>query len=681
MNKIVENIKKYDILILVIIGILLYFPSLFYDILSYDDMPFIIKNEYLNGLKHISFYQFFIPNYIVESIYTPFTFIIYWLILKIFGTNAFAFHFVNIFFYLSSSIVLFYLLKKIINNYFVVFFAVILYILHPCHIESTVWISAMGYNIATLFFLLSFLFFISAFDKNKKLYYVYSIISYILSILSQPISVTLPAILFLWVFCFRKERFKESIKYICAYIPFLFVYLYLYSQTILKTFRFNLKDFSILEKFSISGFYLFNSFIPINLCPIQPIPNLCFIISLLIFLLFVYLFRKNNIFIFFVCLGLITIFPYLNILFSMEIPIADRYLNLSSVSSCVLISYFSFYIFDKFKEKKIIKYIAFIFFVLLFLCSFLFYIPIWKNDKILWIYSYNVNPNNIIVSDSFGKLLIKEKKYDEAIILSEKMIKENPLFYEGYELKIKALILENKWKEALNFSLKVKDTFSRNFYTYLYLFDIYISLQDYEEAEKNLNIAEDVCKKYWGLKHEKVDFFSYRKLTLDYVFSKPDEFIENLKIISNNFKLLSDDDFLEILNKHDYNSREEICLNYLKKYNNDYSRYVIMLLNCLCMRDNYKDNTPKEMKIILNNMIKSQEFINKKDYDSAEKIYLDIISKNKYMYEAYYNLGFLYLQTNRQNKAKEIFEKMLKINPNDEQIKQLLNNLGENIKK
>ena len=315
MNKIVENIKKYDILILVIIGILLYFPSLFYDILSYDDMPFIIKNEYLNGLKHISFYQFFIPNYIVESIYTPFTFIIYWLILKIFGTNAFAFHFVNIFFYLSSSIVLFYLLKKIINNYYIVFFATILYILHPVHIECTAWISAMGYNIASLFVFLSFLYFIIAFDEKNKLNYIYSVIFYILAILSQPIAVTLPAILFLWVFCFRKERLKELVIFIFSYIPFLFVYVYLYSQTILKTFRFNLKDFSVLEKFSISGFYLFNSFIPINLCPIQPIPNLCFIISLLIFLLFVYLFRKNNIFIFFVCLGLITIFPYLNILF------------------------------------------------------------------------------------------------------------------------------------------------------------------------------------------------------------------------------------------------------------------------------------------------------------------------------------------------------------------------------
>ena len=50
------------------------------------------------------------------------------------------------------------------------------------------------------------------------------------------------------------------------------------------------------------------------------------------------------------------------------------------------------------------------------------------------------------------------------------------------------------------------------------------------------------------------------------------------------------------------------------------------------------------------------------------------------MYEAYYNLGILYLQTNRSSNANKIFEKILKINPNDEQIKQIILNLGENIK-
>ena len=106
MSKFFEYIKKYDVLILVILGIILYFPSLSYDILSYDDMPFIIKNNYLNGNLSINFYQFFIPNFVMESIYTPLTFIIYWAIIKIFGLSSVAFHFVNILFYISSSIVL-----------------------------------------------------------------------------------------------------------------------------------------------------------------------------------------------------------------------------------------------------------------------------------------------------------------------------------------------------------------------------------------------------------------------------------------------------------------------------------------------------------------------------------------------------------------------------------------------
>ena len=73
-----------------------------------------------------------------------------------------------------------------------------LYILHPCHVECVAWISAMGYNIASLFFFLSFLYFMSAVDENKKLNYIYSVVFYIFAILGQPVAVTLPAILFLW---------------------------------------------------------------------------------------------------------------------------------------------------------------------------------------------------------------------------------------------------------------------------------------------------------------------------------------------------------------------------------------------------------------------------------------------------------------------------------------------------
>ena len=162
MSKVLEQIKKYDILILVIFGFLLHYSSLFYDFVG-DDIVLLITNQYLNGELPINIFDFFIPNFIINEIYTPLTFIVYWLIIKIFGISSSALHFVNVIFYILSSVALFYLLKKIINNYFVVFFATILYILHPCHIECTVWISGMGYNISALFFFLAFLYFIIAF--------------------------------------------------------------------------------------------------------------------------------------------------------------------------------------------------------------------------------------------------------------------------------------------------------------------------------------------------------------------------------------------------------------------------------------------------------------------------------------------------------------------------------------
>ena len=324
MNKIFEYVKKYDILILVIFGFFLYCSSLSFCFLDYDDFSLLLGNQYLNGRIQISLLDFFKPEYITNAIYSPLTFIVYWLVIKIFGVNSFVFHFVNIFFYLLSSVILFYLLKKIIANYSIVFFATVLYILHPCHIECTAWNAAMGYNISALFFYLSFLYFIMAFDENKKINYIFSVIFYILAIFSQPIAVTLPAVLLLWVYCFRRERLKESIKYICAYIPFLLVYLYLYSQTILKArFKENL-NYTFIEKIGILGFDIFNSFLPINLCPIKSIPNVYFIFTLLILVLLLFYLRKDTVFIFFIGFGIIFILPYSNIFFDMSIPSSDR---------------------------------------------------------------------------------------------------------------------------------------------------------------------------------------------------------------------------------------------------------------------------------------------------------------------------------------------------------------------
>ncbi len=677
MSKVLEQIKKYDILILVIFGFLLHYSSLFYDFVG-DDIVLLITNQYLNGELPINIFDFFIPNFIINEIYTPLTFIVYWLIIKIFGISSSALHFVNVIFYILSSVALFYLLKKIINNYFVVFFATILYILHPCHIECTVWISGMGYNISALFFFLSFLYFIIAFDEKKKLNYIYSVIFYILGILSQPLAVILPAILFLWVYFFRKERLKESIKYISAYIPFLLLYLYLYRQTVLKDYRFVATDYNIFEKFSIIGFDFFNSFFPVNLCPVQPMPSLFFICGFIGFIILLYFIKDNKELLFFGFWGIISILPYSNLFFNMVFPLTDRYLLLISVSSSVLISYFSFYLFNKFNDKKIFKYICFIFFLILYFLSFISYLPIWKNNNVLHIYTYNVNPDNSYCAGVYAQILINDKKYDEAMQIIDKIISKYPSYYEVYELKIKILIEKSLFDEAIAICFKLKEIMPEYYKIYLDLFDIYMSLQDYDNASKFLDYAYVKAKEHNLYKNDKVDLFANKRLVLSYVNADIDNYIDNFKILSNNFQLLNDSSkFSEILNENDYKIKERDILEYLKKYNNNqYSRYIINLLSCFYMKETYKDNASEVMRSLLKEMNKAQDFINKGDNNSAKQIYLSVISKNKYMYEAYYNLGILYLQTNRQIEAKDIFNKILEMNPNDEQIKQILMGLG-----
>ena len=680
MSKFFEYIKKYDILIFVIFGFLLYCPSLFFDFL-YDDVPYIVQNEYLNGTCSVNLFQFFIPKFVLETVYTPLTFIVYWLILKIFGINSFAFHFVGIFFYVFSSVVLFYLLKKIIDNYVVAFFATILYILHPCHVECTAWISAMGYNISALFFFLSFLYFIIAFDENKKLNYIYSVIFYIFAILSQPVAVTLPAILFLWVYCFRKEKLKESIKYICAYLPFLFLYVFLFKNTVSNSYRFSdFIDHSFLDKLLTFGHYIFNAFLPVNLSPFYvSSPFICLIFTIIGFILiFFIIYKKNNFLIFFLGFYLITIFPYLGIVFDNMILVCDRYLLLSSISFCFFISIFSFYLFEKLNNKILLKYISFVVFMILYFVLSFVYLPIWKNNESFWTYAYhNSYKKNISILTSYVTVLLNNGKYDEASILADDIIEQYPKFAEGYVTKIQSMMALNDIENSLKVCKKFRDNIPECLDVYIYFFDIYINLQEYDKALESLKYAYYIANKYNLYKNDKVYLFANKQLTWSYINAESNKFIENFKIISNNFKLLDDNGkFYEILNKDDYKSREDICLDYLKKYKSQYSNYIFMLLSCLYMEETYKDNASKIMRSSLKEINKAQESIKKGDNISAEHIYLNIIKKNKYMYEAYYNLGILYLQTNRQVEAKNIFNKILEINPNDEQIRQILLSLG-----
>ena len=657
---------------------------MFFDFL-YDDNSLLLSNQYLNGRNSINFIDFFKPNFVIEAIYTPLTFMVQWIIINFFGNNSFAFHFINIIFYCLSSIALFHLLKKIINNYSVVFFATILYILHPCHIENTAWVSAMGYTLASLFFCLSFIYFISAYDENKKLNYIYSVVFYILAILSQPVAVVLPALLLLWGYCYRKKDFLKILKFSLFYFICCIFYLILFKVVFnarfgtITRFLYN-ADYTDVFHLSFLGKLAVLSFFPVNLLPIYPLPlNIYFIITIcfILFLIYILIYNKSNDILFFSAWFIISIIPYACIFFY-SLPMASRYLILSSVSSCVLISYISFYILEKFKDVYLIKYMSFICFICIYFLSFCSYIQVWKNEDIFWNYAYKTNPS-FIITYGYCLNLMKNKDFLKALFLSEYMIDKhssksvfsnNPEFYE---VKIKCLISMNKIDQAIE-TLNLVMKKQPNYYRWdFYLFDIYFYIANFDKLKDVFNKIDKFDKNKF-LKNDS-DLFEKLKMTFYYTNADTVNYIKSFSLMTNNFSKFPT--YLKKGMKNNAPDLENLCLKYINEFpNSNQKKDVMILLNSIYINKIYKDRAGIEIKYCLKQMFLANNYLLKDDFLKAEKIYCEIIEKDKYMFEAYFKLGEIYLKTNRLKEAKNIYEKLLLITPSDKNVADFLNYLN-----
>ena len=672
MSKICEFIKKYDILILIILGILLYFPVFSFGFIGLDDTSFLVlKNQYLNGKVALNFFDFFKPKFVVEAVYIPFTFIVYWVVIKFFGQSAFALHFVNILFYLLSSVALLVLLKKIIQNDLIAFLATVLYLIHPAHIEYVIWIATLGYNIASFFAFLSMIFFISAFDENKKFNFVYSSIFYLLSVLSQPATVVVVIFPIVWVYFFRKEKFVNSIKYFIPNCLVSVVYIYLSYMT-METVRFNKLSYSFLEKLQIFGRYLINSFFPIFQMPIYSLPSIWYLIPLCLLIIIFILIKKYNLIKNYSCLYfwctwyIISILPYSSIVYTIETPITDRYLMLPSVSSCVALSYLCVFIFNKLQNSKLLRFfIPSVFFVFYFISSIL-YIPVWNNSKSFWPYAYSMNPSGT-ASGFASCFLIREGKFQEAMVIADEIIKKKPKVYDGYEIKIQSLLGLFEYKKALDICFDFKKIKPNYYKTDVYMFTSYFNMGEYDKAEESLKNAEELYKKYNYLNEDYTKTFLDKKIMLAYCKVEEQKFFEALKICNDK----DIDNLLQYFSSKSlkYEQKEKSCIEFLRNYpTNKYSAYVLMLLNTLYMEHKYKDKAFEEMTNISKDMIKCAELLQYDKLEEAEKIYLSIIERDKYIYNAYSNLGLIYIKMSNHDKANAILQKALEINPNDEKV-------------
>lgn len=350
------NVKR-SILLIFFICIIIYSNSLGGEF-AYDDEYFVVKNINIRNLENIP--SFFInPSTVAfaklsEDVYRPITTLSYALDYFFWRLDTFGYHLINVLFHSSSATVLFLFLYVAFGNISVALLASLLFACHPVQTEVVSWISGRASVLFLFFYLSALIFYVRFLKESKKIYFVYSLTFYALSLFSKEMAVTLPLVLITHDIHFPiKERIRNKI--------------YRYAPFCLLTIFFVLMRYLVLKRVSQCSWwggspyhtfltmsrvlieYIKLLFLPFKLCAFyfidisksiaeaRVLGSLAILILLAITLPFI--FRRSRKLSFSIWWFFITLLPVSNII-PLKALMAERFLYLPSIGFCVGLAIF-----------------------------------------------------------------------------------------------------------------------------------------------------------------------------------------------------------------------------------------------------------------------------------------------------------------------------------------------------
>ncbi len=227
-----KNLKPIHCYIVLIIGgIILFFNTLDNEFV-FDDESVVVNNESIQSLSTIPKYFTADDGFhkVIGRYYRPIVSTTYNIDYAIWELDPYGFHLTNVIIHILASLLLFVLLKEIFekkkNGLLASFIGALVFLVHPIHTEAVSWVSGRTDSMVTLFFFASFLYyvrFVKNRDKDKKKggvdnsnrYLTWSLVFYFIGLLSKEMIITMPVIIILFDFLFRKrdsEYLKENIR-------------------------------------------------------------------------------------------------------------------------------------------------------------------------------------------------------------------------------------------------------------------------------------------------------------------------------------------------------------------------------------------------------------------------------------------------------------------------------------
>lgn len=359
------------------------------------------------------------------------------------GLHPFTFRIINILSHLGCVILVYTLLTLSMKRQ-IAFIAASLFAVHPILTESVSWISGGLYSMYAFFFLLSFLFYL--FSKSNQKYFRYSILFFVLSILSSEKALALFLIFALYELSFGslKYTWKKILPFFSISLVLLIVYVakigYRTAAVESQTYQSSAGGiYNPLIQIPVAiGSYLKLIFWPARLTLYQTEMSfsqgqyILFAIITLIFLgSIVWSYFKNRTVFFWLVFFVITLLPTLTP-FKISWIVAERYVYLGTLGIIVCVAM----LFDSFiklnENSKMVGYFALIIIVASSSIRTIIRNKDWKSEDTLWIATAQVAPSGQQIHNNLGDVYARQGDLGKAVEEFKKAIEINPNYADAY---------------------------------------------------------------------------------------------------------------------------------------------------------------------------------------------------------------------------------------------------------
>lgn len=340
---------------IIVYTFLLYSNSLSNDLLHFDDTEYFAVHPEVTHLSVSSIGKYFSSYYVM--MYQPLPVLSLALNYHFTGMNPYPMHMVNLLFHLLNIILVFRLTRMVFKKNSPALLIAFLFAVHPMNVEAVSWISARSSGMYSCFYLLGLIYYIGYVTQGLKMNHLaVAFLFFILSLFSKSQAVTLPLILLLLDYFYKRKIFSSRV--ILEKIPFLVLSLVFAWITIAAPDTKEIMTKGMIANFSplndvflvcySFAFYLVKFIVPVSLNAAYVYPLLTgsalpaeYYLSPLILIIagyIIYRFRKNN----FVILGagffFLAIFINIQLIPSRLVITADRYAYLPYLGLMIILA-------------------------------------------------------------------------------------------------------------------------------------------------------------------------------------------------------------------------------------------------------------------------------------------------------------------------------------------------------